>query len=214
MTENRNKEDIVATGLNWMLDPLGAYQNDTQQKAIDIQIGAAKEQNNAWMQQYTDLSNQGDAAYLKSKNTLSDLYKESQTGLQTVFATRDVALNDLLAGIRTTGRNQSAQSGLIGGGQESSSVDPALQSASQNESSTRTNMQSDLLNQYNNALMSLDQTNLARIGNLTQGAMSQAGSLNQGYINSLNNYANPAGAAVGGGLSGLSAGLNLSQLFK
>ncbi len=204
----------MATGLNWILDPLGAFQNDAQQSAIDKQIDEAKKQNNEWMSQYTDLFNQGTAAYNKSKNVIGSLYDESQKGLQGIFANRDAALSDLLTGIRETGRNQAARSGLIGGGQEAATVEPAVQSAATQESNTQINMQSGLLEQYNNALTSLDQTNLARIGNLSQGAMSQAGALNQQYINSLSNYTNPVGSALSGGLAGFSAGMNLMSLFK
>jgi hypothetical protein len=199
--------------LDYALDPIGQPGRDAQQSAIDRQVATAQDINKNWMNQYTDLFNQGTEAYNKSKVAINDMYGEAQKGLQGVFATRDVALNDLLSGIRTTGRNQAAQSGLIGGGQEAASVDPALQSATTQEGNAQTSMQSDLLTNYNNALSSLDQTNLARIGNLSSGALGQLSSSNSALIASLANYANPAGAAAGGALSGLSTGMNIMQYF-
>lgn len=186
----------------------------TQEQAIERQVGMAEYQNMQWMQKYTDLYDQGTASYNNSKNVINGLYGEAQAGLKGIFAQRDVALGDLLSNIRDTGRNQAARSGLVGGTQEAQVVEPAVLDATQQESGTRINMQSGLLEQYNQALTSLDQTNLARIGNLSQGMLGQIGTANSASIAALGNYSDTLGQTVGGAAQGFSTGMNIWDYFK
>lgn len=202
---------LIAAGIS----ALGSYLGGQQQaSAMQSQQQAAARQAQQWRDLYENLVGRGESAFsqarqmqdinlLKGQNLLYDFYKGQRSPVQT-----------MLQDVRESGRETAARSGLIGGGQEAMYVEPSVQRIGQQAQSDWARAQLNLFGNYMGQQTALEQANLARLGNLAQGALGQAGSAGEQQISALGQYPNILGQTIGGGLQGLATGLDLWKFMQ
>jgi len=233
--------------MSWLSQFFGIDDQAAQQDAIGRQQEQQQSQMNWSQNQYNDVTGKQNAnisgyetAAGKEANYLSGLGSEydkwgaeSMAGFDSSGAEMKAEYQGALQDIYTTGRNQAAGSGLIGGFQEGNNTSPAIAALGRSFTTSMANMKNSIAQQKSNIGQSVLQgktglntaaSNLRlspyAMKNETYG--SQAGALaglygqsSSGYGQSLGNYAesaNPLGnifgaiGAIGGAAGSIMTG--------
>lgn len=146
-------------------------------------------------------------AFGAAKTSLGETFGGAQERLQELFTAQGGQFQNILADIQQSGRQQAAQSGLIGGGVESALVSPAIERTSQAFGTQAAGAQLGLEQQFAAAMAALQQANVARQGSVAQTALKQAGGGDGGGPPA----PNPLTAGFGGAFSGFGAGLDIQR---
>jgi hypothetical protein len=165
----------------------GLISGNAEKEAIKKQQEEAKRQREFMEKLFNITLKKGDEAYAQGRTDLNDLF----------FAQGKLG-QSMLADIFKQGRRQSALSGLIGGGTEAAMVTPAV-----------TRLGESFMAQAAQNQLELSKANLTRYGYMTSNIFGGVMGANQGLLQSLGNYAQPAGATIAQGVGqfGMMAGM-------
>lgn len=202
----------IGAGLGALGSIFGASSQADQQKK---NRKLAQQRTQYFQNLFNDLQSQGAAAVEGARTRLGDIFGGAQQRLQDLFTAQGGQFQNILGDIQTSGRQQAAQSGLIGGGVESALVSPAIQRTATQFGTQAAQSQLGLEQLFLQAMAGLDRSNIARLGGLSQLAMGQLGTAGgqQLATQAGQQSINPLLAGIGGGLSGLGAGLDIQRFL-
>jgi len=189
---------------------LGSYTNaQNQASAINKQQNSAFDESQKWDALYQDMVGKGSTA---SDNANTDAWTRFGGGqrILKIMGEQGGGVFNVLQSLKTTSSSLADQSGTIGkGGNEL--YDPTIVKA---KNKLATDMATAGLNMFGNFLTtqnSLAQSNLARLGNMAQGAMGNAGSAGQNMIAAKGNYAS---SNLGTGMAAVGAGMSIIDYLR
>lgn len=189
---------------------IGSYMNSQNQaSAINKQQQSAFDESQKWDAMYQDMVGKGNTA---ANNASTDAWTRFGGGqrLMKSMGEQGGGVFNVLQSLKNTSSSLAEQSGTIGkGGNEL--YDPTIVKA---KNKLSTDMATAGLNMFGNFLTtqnSLAQSNLARLGNMAQGAMGNAGSAGQNMIAAKGNYAS---SGMGTAMTAVGAGMSIIDYLK